>query len=427
MGVLVASAIGLIVITGITKLFVHTNSQLKKSEQSANRTNLTNLIANYMNSSEACKRTLSDQMSAELTAGTDKTFGKILTKSGGVVIDLNAETARLKAQYGMTGYVVFKMNCAETSPNTCKKCSGTYPQTPECEKKWNLSLISQTKINGFSTFNNVFKIPIVIKHTGTGNNDFECNSPTSSSGIDLANATCPTGEVLNGFDTNGQPVCVPAFDFSDADCPTGQVLQGFDTSGQKICVSGLANVNCPTGQVLTGIDNNGQPVCVITGNKDCVASTINLCNLSAKSDGGSSGSCQSGATGSCSYRCNNGKWSLVSNTCISKRYCYSKLIDLCIIHEKGYMIPHGKTRSGTCENGAKGSCSYKCNNGTWSLVSNTCKGRNCYSNKSDSICWNPVFGRHGEIKSSKCKNYKGECNYKCNNGIWVKTSDTCSK
>ena len=201
MGVLVASAIGIIVITGLTKLFVYMNTQLSQSEQRAQRTNLTSLIANYMNSPEDCKKTLT-QMLPELVAGTDKQFGKILSSGGGTVIDLTAEKERIKAQYGMSGYVVFQMKCEEAS---CQKCS-----SPPCSppKKWSLSLISQTNVNGIPSFNNIFKLPVVITHTGADQYDFKCNQQNLGSGIDFTDADCGSGQVLQGFDTSGNKICV---------------------------------------------------------------------------------------------------------------------------------------------------------------------------------------------------------------------------
>ena len=310
MGVLVASAIGLIVITGITKIFVHTNTQLKKSEESANRINLTSLIANYMNSPEACKKTLSSQMATELKAGSEKNFSKILTKDGGTVIDLDAEKARLKAQYGISGYTVFQMKCQETSPNTCQKCSGTYPQSPACEKKWSLSLISQTEINGFPTFNSVFRIPIIIKHTGTADSDFECNSPGSNSPTSLKNVNCPPNQVLTGFDNNGQLVCVAGIDLTNSECPSGSVLKGFNTSGTKVCEL-MGNKPCAT-KTFPSADSSGSTA----------SYPISLKRQPCKITAGNHGNTKTGVcsgtynkSGTCRYKCNNGIWHKVINTC----------------------------------------------------------------------------------------------------------------
>ena len=343
-------------------MFIHMSAQQKQSEMAANRTNLTSLIANFMNNPAECKATLS-QIQQHITAGKlnpsnehDHQLNKILTKSGGTVVDLIAEAGKLENQYGMSGYVVFQMKCEETGgAEPCKKCAGSYPQN--CEKKWSLSLISQTTINNMSSFNKIFKIPIIIKHTGTADSEFECNSPTGTS---LSGISCQTTEVLTGFDNAGQPVCVPAFDFSNADCGAGQTLQGFDTNGQKICVvAGAPPTPCPPGKVM----QNG--VCV-NQTSGCSATTRSNCRLSAKTSG-SSGSCKSGLVGFCNYKCNNGSWTEISNTCRVGANCASLDGGSC----QTISSYHGDT-SGYCKSGYTGTCKYKCYNGTWTPVSNNC-------------------------------------------------------
>ena len=203
MGVLVASAIGIIVITGLTKLFVHMNTQINLYEQKAQRTNLMSLIGSYMNSPNDCKETLAGQAGGNITTGTSTSFGRILTRGGNIVIDLSAEADRMKTQYGMEGYLVFQLDCEQTN---CAKCPAPY-SAPSCTKNWSLSLISQTNINGVPSFNRIVKLPITVRHTGAGNNAFECNQVSSS--IDLTDADCGSGNVLQGFNTNGSKNCVP--------------------------------------------------------------------------------------------------------------------------------------------------------------------------------------------------------------------------
>ncbi|MCY4321555.1 MAG: hypothetical protein OXC37_04010, partial [Bdellovibrionaceae bacterium] len=47
----------------------------------------------------------------------------------------------------------------------------------------------------------------------------------------------------------------------------------------------------------------------------CKATTIKNCSLSAKKSLKRSGSCSSGYSGSCNYRCVDGSWEKSSNTC----------------------------------------------------------------------------------------------------------------
>jgi hypothetical protein len=47
----------------------------------------------------------------------------------------------------------------------------------------------------------------------------------------------------------------------------------------------------------------------------CSATTVGNCSLPASPSGSSSGSCQSGYSGSCNFSCSNGVWTQNSNTC----------------------------------------------------------------------------------------------------------------
>ena len=231
MGVLVASAIGLIVIIGLTKLFVHMNSQISQLEQQAKRSNLISLLGHYINEPQHCKETLM-QAKTQISNGNNTNLYIIKVKDGGSVIDLPTEQNQLKSKYGMEGLVKFQLKCEETGGTTaCQKCAGSFPCPPI---QWSLSLISQSFVSGVPKFNSILKIPLVITHTGPNNNDFECGR--TSPGIDLSNANCPSGQVLTGFNTHGNKICVRKGP-SNVNCPSGQVLTGFDSNGNKICVT----------------------------------------------------------------------------------------------------------------------------------------------------------------------------------------------
>ncbi len=44
-------------------------------------------------------------------------------------------------------------------------------------------------------------------------------------------------------------------------CPAGETLQGFDNDGNKVCVELLHNKKCETNMVLVGFDEAGEPIC----------------------------------------------------------------------------------------------------------------------------------------------------------------------
>ena len=165
MGVLVASAIGLIVVAGLTKMFVHMSSQIKTLEQKARQTNLIGLIGNYMRNPDHCKATLDQVPTTDIKAGNDTTITEIKTSGGGKVIDIVAERDQLQTKYGMGGYVALELQCP---PISCSSC-GSFP----CTQGWILSLISQTYVNNVPSFNRIMEIPFSVVHTSATN--FTCN------------------------------------------------------------------------------------------------------------------------------------------------------------------------------------------------------------------------------------------------------------
>ena len=215
MGALVASAIGLVVITGITKLFVQMGAQLKQAEQKVQRINLNSLLGNYMNDPGHCKETLLPS-APQISTGNDSSLKQIKIKGGGTALDLVLEKNQLKTKYGMEGFTDIQLKCEETGgANACKKCSGPFP----CPSvKWSLSLVSQTYVNQVPSFNRLLEKALVITHTGPNDSDFECfNKATSTS------STCPSGYELS-VDSHGNSTCV--------ECPKHcATLHGYTSGG----------------------------------------------------------------------------------------------------------------------------------------------------------------------------------------------------
>ena len=158
--------------------------------------------------------------------------------------------------------------------------------------------------------------------------------------------------------------------------------------------------------------------------RSCSSSTYNNCYRSSRSHGSYSGSCVSGYTGNCSYRCNDGSWNYVSNSCTSGptySSCSSTTISNCVLSSRS----HNGT-SGSCRSGYTGSCSYRCNDGTWQVQSNTCGVT--YSSCSASTYNNCVrnYTSHNGTSGSCAAGYTGNCSYRCNNGSWNYISNTCT-
>ena len=226
MGALVASAIGLVVITGITKLFVQMGAQLKQAEQKVQRINLNSLLGNYMNDPGHCKETLLPS-APQISTGNDSSLKQIKIKGGGTALDLVLEKNQLKTKYGMEGFTDIQLKCQETGgANACKKCSGPFP----CPSvKWSLSLVSQTYVNQVPSFNRLLEKALVLTHTGPNDSDFECflTAPPSTANCEDLKGT------IEGYDSHGNKTCYylcpkgkTRKDGSGCDCPTGYFWTG---------------------------------------------------------------------------------------------------------------------------------------------------------------------------------------------------------
>ena len=253
MGALVASAIGLVVITGITKLFVQMGAQLKQAEQKVQRINLNSLLGNYMNDPGHCKETLLPS-APQISTGNDSSLKQIKIKGGGTALDLVLEKNQLKTKYGMEGFTDIQLKCQETGgANACKKCSGPFP----CPSvKWSLSLVSQTYVNQVPSFNRLLEKALVLTHTGPNDSDFECflTAPPSALACEDRKGT------IEGYDSHGNKKCYylcpkgkTRKDGFGCDCPTGYFWNG----KQCLKVCNLVSGN-PISGLVKGIEIDGK-------------------------------------------------------------------------------------------------------------------------------------------------------------------------
>ena len=185
-GVLVASAIGLIVISGLTQLFVNMGAQIKQLESRAGLRTFKSLIERSFQDSAVCKENLghflgdpADSSKAGLWNNAKKTtgagtidFDKVRDKDGNIIEDLSSSS--LESDYGLSGHVTLQLKC-ETPP--CD-CSGhpTGWSGGKCEKDWSVRLISQRKIKGVHIFNKpelLSKVKVSFKDKDD-RTDWEC-------------------------------------------------------------------------------------------------------------------------------------------------------------------------------------------------------------------------------------------------------------
>ena len=160
--------------------------------------------------------------------------------------------------------------------------------------------------------------------------------------------------------------------------------------------------------------------CVPWNPAHCGAETKNHCVLQAANHNviASNPRCKSGWTGSCSYRCNDGNFDKITNSC--KKNCSSKEFPIagtrCVLPASNH---HATTRrTGRCTSGY-GACSGICNNGHWVSRSNICRvGRSCSNISASSHPGCPITGTrsHGwNISGLRCSSgYTGTCAGRCN-------------
>ena len=235
-------------------------------------------------------------------------------------------------------------------------------------------------------------------------------------------------------------------------------LDGVVFNGKLIVTENIYVCDKATGECYRACrDGDTQPGCV----DSCSAETINDCVLSDRNHNGVSGSCAPGYNkGSCSYRCNNGTWNEEINTCRLYHGCSSSIYNKCARSSGS----HGVS-SGECIRGYTGNCSYRCDDGTWDEVSNSCGYYSCLSTAPCSkrnlpSCCNGYYnGRKciwtgdkcveessscPSITSDYCRRSKsshgilsgrcltdwagtvGRCRYRCDDGSWIKISNNCT-
>ena len=177
-GVLVASGLGLIVVTGLSQLFVNMSSQLKQLENKAKQAIFRDVLWNELK--DGCENTLKP-LASDIAQGNKQDFAEIRDEHDRTSINLSIEKDRLEAEYGLTGNFTFQISCTSPQPDGTSDCdcetAGTYP----CAKKWSLSMISQSMVKGVLVYNRNFSFDLNIEYmvqpstTTPPNEDFRCN------------------------------------------------------------------------------------------------------------------------------------------------------------------------------------------------------------------------------------------------------------
>ena len=114
--------------------------------------------------------------------------------------------------------------------------------------------------------------------------------------------------------------------------------------------------------------------------RECAGGTRAHCELATTAHGGSSGACGANSTGSCSYSCSDGAWTRRSGQCNARCPTGSETWrvgdDSCADTLGGGV--HGATRTASDNAGsARGSASFKCDDGAWLEQSGSTCEREC--------------------------------------------------
>ena len=182
-GVLVASAIGLIVVTGLSQMFANIHTQLRQMEQKSHKIFLNSLIGSQLKTS--CTNTLKFHGYSIIQGNSVGSFPELRDETDRVILDLGTLGG---------GHNYFQLRCSD-SPDCI--CNG---QSSPCNRKWTLTFISQSELNGLPVYNRNFSVDLAIKYTSAGppplntNRDWKdglsCNVDPSGGGPGIGSGDC---------------------------------------------------------------------------------------------------------------------------------------------------------------------------------------------------------------------------------------------
>ena len=164
-------------------------------------------------------------------------------------------------------------------------------------------------------------------------------------------------------------------------------------------------------------DSSGS--CVPWNPAHCGAETKENCILPGTNHNvaASNPRCKSGWTGSCSYRCNDGNFDKITNSC--KKNCSSKEFPIagtrCVLPASNHHA--AARRTGRCTS-SYGACSGRCNNGNWEGVANTCYTPRGCGGRTISNCRMGGGTHNSHVNGSCINNTTGNCGYHCVDSVW---------
>ena len=242
-GVLVAAAVGVIVIAGVSQMFANMAGQLKQMEDRTKRIFFDRFVGAEF-AGGACKSTLRDNNVA-LATGSAISFSQLRNEAGRIVLDLGAEKERLESQFGITGNVHFIFSCNDPQPDGSPDCDCESAAPPfPCVRTWTLSLITQKKVKGLFVYDKGLSVQVVIRYPqkpsdplspplpppaepweSEAYNHFECTDSLLISGggsVDCYEVEDSGKNLVGCGTTTDNPANTTAFGFNAGHSGTGQ-------------------------------------------------------------------------------------------------------------------------------------------------------------------------------------------------------------
>ena len=313
--VLVASAIGLIVLAGTTRIITFSLNSSQAAKSSATELELLLSLSKLLSDETQCKGNLKpNRVLNSIISGIDSSHPLTIIEEGQsfknnleiVKIDLMGTAGNPKTEIVNRKFVVYynKKSMSTLNNKPCDTNSVEGCHFYSCDLKY--------KIEDVGTNPNIEVCDIQ-----------NCSSIQSNS---IVGISCGDGQFLKGFDDSGNKICHDLTEvYSEiGSCATGEYLSGFDNNGQKIC-SVLTSANtpppqnnppqcspdftwssqcskcylCSNGTMFSTLTCSCES-CAVTGGTYSIA--WNACNISCPSDTSASVSWKGGSCYSC--QCN---------------------------------------------------------------------------------------------------------------------------
>ena len=166
-GVLVAAVVGVIVVMGISQLFVTMASQVKRIEDRSRLNSLYDFIRRELSYANSCEKTLDNHKNSLFSAVSSLHFQQIKNDSGVNIIDLS-NTSLMESKYALKGALFFKLKW-----ETGASCPSSTSPTSPCIQTWDLSLVTQSLVHDVTVFNKPEHL-LLINIKFLTSNIFEC-------------------------------------------------------------------------------------------------------------------------------------------------------------------------------------------------------------------------------------------------------------